>query len=74
MQEQNPFTITRISKIIDLGGYVLDSDILKRIDEISRQSVIGSAEKDSDNFQYAYWGFDHRIGHFRPLKIIGRVH
>ena len=55
MQEQNPFTITRISKIIDLGGYVLDSDILKRIDEISSQSVIGSAEKDSDNFQYAYW-------------------
>ena len=21
-----------------------------------------------------HMGFDHRIGHFRPLKIIGRVH
>lgn len=55
MQEQSLLTTTRISKVFDIKGYVIDGDVLRRVDEISKQAVTSTTETEPDHFQFAYW-------------------
>ncbi len=55
MQEQNILTTTRVLKTFDIEGYVIDSEALKRVDEISREAVTSMGELKLEHLKLAYW-------------------
>lgn len=54
MQERADLT-TKVSKTFDIAGYVLDREILNRIDLISKQAVSDAEDVNFERLKIVYW-------------------
>ena len=53
MNNSKTLSVTKISKTIDIPGFIIDDNILTKVDEIAVQAVSNS--DGVENLQLAYW-------------------
>ncbi|MDQ3820819.1 MAG: hypothetical protein M3362_24465 [Acidobacteriota bacterium] len=76
MQEISHPAVIKVSETLIIPGYVLNEDILERIDAISKQAVIGTVDSNTEKVQIGYWGANeagHTLKFETPESLISTL-
>ncbi|HST20014.1 MAG TPA: hypothetical protein VLR90_02785 [Blastocatellia bacterium] len=52
--DQTRYTTTKISESFEMPGYVLDDDVLQRIDSICKQAVLSTKESEENHLKTTF--------------------